>query len=528
MTYRIMATDNLDKEGVMLLSQHPEIEVDVIATMSEEELIKIIGKYHGLIIRSATKVTAKVIEAAKNMKLIARAGVGTDNIDKVAASSAGILVMNAPGGNTISTAEQTLALMLALIRKLPWAHFSTAAGKWERKKYSGNQLYGKNIGVIGLGRIGREVALRAKAFGMKVMGFDPPLSTEQFKALGIEKYELDHIFRNADIITVHTPLTDKTSNLITKKEIELMKPSVLLINSARGGIYNEQDIADALKENRIAGAAFDVYSTEPPENNPLLGAPNCITTCHLGASTAEAQVSVALEAAEVMIDYFKNGNIRNAVNFPNVPVEILNEAKGYIELARQMGKTAASFIHGSIKEINIGYKGETTSRASNIIARSAIHGVLEPILSEEATIISAMTLAKDRGIVVTEYEMTKPSDYPEEISLEVVTDVTTHSVEGVLQLNGEKHIIDINGYEVDINTEGMYLAVRNNDVPGIVGKIGTILGKYKINIANMYLARKSKGKDALSLIQVDSDVSKEVVEEFLKEKDILETKMIYF
>ncbi len=528
MGYKILISDSFSEEGIELLKQEKDLQVDYKTGRSEDELAEAIGDYDALIIRSATKVTAKILENAKKLKVISRAGVGTDNIDKAKATEKGVLVMNAPAGNSVSTAEQAMALLLASSRKTAWAASSMREGKWEKKKFKGQQLLGKTIGVIGLGRIGKEVCVRAKGFGMKILGQDPFISSEQAELMGIKLVSLEQIFKEADYITVHTPLTENTKDMITKKEIEMMKKSVILINCARGGIYNEQDVADALNEGRIAAAGFDVFTKEPivPEN-PLLKAQNCVCTPHLGASTEEAQVQVAMESAETVRDYLLHGITRNTINFPSIPAEVMQYAKPFIPLCENMGKLLSNFNEGQIKEVKINYTGEMVYQGAAVLRRFALKGILDPILSEEASYINAQQVAEERGIKIFEsHESVK--DSLDKIQIVLTTDSTEHTVTGTIHGKTQARIIDFDGYEIEIKPEGNFLILSNYDKPGVVGLYGSILGKNGINIAGMYLGRKSKGDVAVVFISVDEAVSEEILQELLADENILKAKHICF
>ncbi len=528
MSIKVLISDKLSEQGVEILKKEKDLTVDIKTGLTPEELNKIIPEYDAILVRSGTKVTKDVLEAGKKLKIVGRAGVGVDNVDVSHASKKGIFVVNAPEGNTISTAEQTMALMLALSRKLPWAHNSMQEGKWDRKTYKGNELYDKTIGVIGLGRIGKEVAHRCKAFGMRIFGFDPYLPEEQAEILGIKLSTLDDIFKDADIITVHTPLTDQTKGMISTSEIKKMKPGVLLINAARGGIMVEEDIAKALKEGKIGGAAFDVYSSEPPKEYIFKGIDNCITTPHLGASTSEAQVNVAVETASVIVDFFKKGVARNAVNYPSIAPDLYQEIKHHVTLSEKQGKLLSALIQGKIKEVNILYQGEMAEKAIHIMKLSVLKGILEPILSEATNFLNAPIIAKERGINVNVMEKEIDNDYVELVRVELKTDKAEACVTGTVHQHGEFRIITVNNYDFDFKPEGNYIMVKQKDKPGVVGVIGTILGNNNINIAEIQLSRADKGGEAITFIHVDSEVDKKILDELKTDDKIIEASVVNF
>ncbi len=528
-TAKILVTDPLSEAGLEILNRESSFEVTALQKATvEEELIRVIPEYNALIVRSGTKATRSVIEAGVNLKIIARAGVGIDNVDVEAATEKGVLVINAPEGNTISTAEQTMALILTLARKISWAHQSILEGKWDRKSYKGIQLHGKVLGVVGLGRIGSEVANRAKAFGMSVIGFDPYLSREQADMIGVELNSLEDIYKNADVITVHTPLTPKTKGMIAAKEISMMKKNVLLINCARGGIINEGELAEALKSGKIAGAAFDTFEVEPPKDNPLIHLPNVLSTPHLGASTSEAQISVAIETCEAVVDFFTTGVTRNSINFPSVAPEIYEANKPFLTLCEKMGYLLGTLREGHMKDITITFSEEMEGKPTHIMKLAALKGFLEPILSEGVNFINAVSVAKERGIPIKEVFSSEVTDFPEIITLKVTTDQGVNEVSGTVYHNKDPRIINVNGYEFEMAPEGEYLLIKNQDMPGVVGVIGTILGESKINIATMQLGRMKKGSDALTFIRVDQKLSEAIIETIKKNPAVIDAKSLSF
>ncbi len=528
MSIKVLISDKLSEQGVEILQKEKNLTVDIKTGLTPEELIKIIPEYDAILVRSGTKVTKDVLEAGKKLKIVGRAGVGVDNVDVAYASKKGIFVVNAPEGNTISTAEQTMALMLALSRKLPWAHSSMQDEKWDRKTYKGNEVYDKTVGIIGLGRIGKEVAHRCKAFGMKIYGYDPYLPEEQAEILGIKLCDLDEIYKNADIITVHTPLTDQTKGMISTNQIKKMKPGVLLINAARGGIMVEEDVAKALKDGKIGGAAFDVYSSEPPKEYIFTGLDKCITTPHLGASTSEAQVNVAVETASVIVDFFKKGVARNAVNYPSIAPDLYEEIKHHVTLSEKQGKLLSALIKGKIKEVNIIFQGEIAAKATHIMKLSVLKGILEPILSEATNFLNAPIIAKERGINVNVMEKEIDNDYAELVKIELKTDKDSACVTGTVHQHGEFRIIRVKGFDFDFRPEGNYIMVKQSDKPGVVGVIGTILGNNNINIAEIQLSRTGKGGEAITFIHVDSDVEQKILDELTSDEKIIEASVVNF
>ena len=524
--FKILISDPLAKEGVELLESEKRFKVDVKLKLPPEELKKIIKDYDALLVRSGTKVTKDIIESADKLKVIGRAGVGLDNVDLGAASKRGIIVMNTPGGNTISTAEHTMSLVLALSRNIPQADASTKEGKWERKKFMGVELHGKCLGIIGLGRIGGEVAKRAKIFGMKVLVCDPFLSLDKVEELGIVSVELDTIFKESDYITVHTPLTDETRHIIDKKTIAKMKKGVRIVNCARGGIVNEAAVVEGIKSGKIAGAAFDVYEKEPPKDSPLIGCENVILTPHLGASTEEAQVNVAVDIANSAKDALLGCGIRNAVNVPCVDAELYKVLHPYVELSEKMGSFVAQLASGRISQINIKYSGDIAKYASSPLTVAVVKGALTPILQETVNYVNSLIVAKERGIKVRESKAMELEEYANLITVEVKTDKGVISVEGTLFTKTDARIVKVNEFHVDAIPKGYMLVAHNIDVPGIIGKIGTILGDNKINIATMTFGREKPGGKTLSVLNVDSAVPEKVLSEIRKAKNILDATLI--
>jgi D-3-phosphoglycerate dehydrogenase len=522
---KVLVSDNLSQKGMEILKK-AGLDVEVKTGMKPDELAENIGNYHGLVIRSATKVTSKIIDAASNLRVIGRAGSGLDNVDITAATKKGIVVMNTPGGNTITTAEHTMALMFALARQIPQATASIKQGKWEKKKFMGVELFNKTLGVIGIGNIGSQVAKRSQAFAMNVIAYDPFLSEEKAKEMGVEKVNLEELFSRSDFITIHTPITAETRNMINKETIKKMKNGVRIINCARGGIINEKDLYDALVEGKVAGAALDVFEKEPPENNPLLTLDNVISTPHLGAATKEAQENVAIAIAEQIADYLVHGTIRNAVNFPSIPADQVTKLQPYINLAEKLGLFAAQIFEGGVTEITIEYRGEATEIDSAPVKIAAIKGFLTPILEETVNFVNAPFIAKERGIEIKETKSADAGDYQSMVALRVKSKKRESFLAGTLFSRKDPRIIAIDSFKVEIVPEGELLFIYNNDKPGVIGNIGTLLGKNKINIARMQFGREAPGGRAISVVTIDSPATTSIIEQIKSLQNVLSLKRI--
>lgn len=524
---KILISDSLSDEGIKILKEVKEFEVDIKTELKPDELKEIIKNYEALIVRSATKVTKEVINAADKLKVIGRAGVGLDNVDLEAATSKGIIVMNAPGGNTISTAEHTMSMILALSRNIPLANSSLKAGEWKRSKFIGVEVYGKTLGVVGLGRIGTEVSKRAISFGMKIAAYDPFLSKEAAKQLGIELVELEDLFKRSDYITVHTPLTDETRHLISDKEIALMKDSVRLVNCARGGIIDEEALLRGLDSGKVAGAALDVFEKEPPDfSSPLLKHKNIVITPHLGASTEEAQVNVAIEVCLCVRDALLDKGIRNAANFPCLSAEVCQILAPYINLGEKLGMLAGQLFEGRLNELKINYTGEIIQHDLSPLTMAIIKGILSPILQETVNYVNAKILAKERGIRILESKSEQEEDFTNLISLEVEVEGKRHKVAGTLFTNNEPRIVNVNGLYVETIPQGYMLFLENWDKPGVIGSLGTLLGKNGVNIAGMTFGRDKPGGKAVSALNIDSAVSNKILDEIKKLDNILSVKLV--
>ncbi len=506
---RVLVLDGLSEEGVNVFREQG-LEVDVKPPQSPAELAAIIGDYDGLVVRSGTKVTAEALEKAQNLKVIGRAGVGTDNIDKNAATKKGIVVMNTPGGNTISTCEHTFALLFSLCRNVPLANQSMQEGRWDRKKFMGTEVCGKTLGIVGLGRIGGEVARRAQAFEMKVIAFDPIMTQLKADALGVELVSVDELVERADFITLHAPMTEKTNNIINAERIAKMKPTCRIVNAARGGLVNEQDLAEALKAGKIAGAALDVYTSEPFEDNPFIGLDNIVLTPHLAASTDEAQLTVAVEVAEQMVDYLKTGAIVNAVNVPSLDAETRETLQPLLSLAERLGQFQATYS-ARPTALEIEYSGELGITDVYPITSAILAGFLRPMV-EDVNTISAPHQLKEHGIACTEKRSPAASDYAFEIGVTVVTNEGSHTVKGTLFDGNDPRICSIDGMRVDAKPEGYMVICINDDVPQVIGRVCLTLGEAGINIANLSLGRASRGGRALTVLNLDEAVSDTVLD----------------
>ncbi|MFA5084773.1 MAG: phosphoglycerate dehydrogenase [Candidatus Omnitrophota bacterium] len=526
MSFKVLISDSLSKEAVDILTKEPELKVDVNTKLTPEELKKVIKDYDALLVRSATKVNKDVIAAADKLKIIGRAGVGLDNVDIGAASKKGIIVVNTPGGNTISTAEHAFSMMLALSRSIPQADLSMKNGAWDRKKFMGVELYGKTLGIVGLGRIGTEVAKRALSFGMKVVAYDPYLSLERAKELGIESSDLTGLLKQADYITVHTPLTQETKHVISDKEFDIMKKGVRLINCARGGIIDETSLIKAIESGKVAGAALDVYENEPPaKDSKLIKSDKLVLTPHLGASTEEAQVNVAIDVANTVRDMLLGRCIRNAVNMPCVDPELFKIMEPYLKLSENIGVIAAQITEGRINKVKIRYVGDILKYDLSSFTVSLIKGMLKPILQETVNFVNSMVIAKERGITVVESKTAEIRDFANLIIAEIETDKAKSLVAGTLFIKSEPRIVKINEFWVDCVPQGNMLLVFNKDVPGLIGEIGTIFGKNNINIASVSFGRDVKGGNAVSVWNVDSDVSKKILDDIKNAKNVQEVKL---
>jgi len=514
---KILVSDKLSPKGVEVFEKEEGIEVDVKTKLTPEELKAIIGEYDGLVVRSATKVTAEVIEAADRLKVVGRAGSGLDNIDVQAASKKGIVVMNTPGGNTITTAEHAISMMLALSRKIPQATASMKGKKWEKSKFMGSEIYNKTLGIIGIGRVGSVVADRARGLRMNVLAYDPFLSPEMAEKLKVELLSLDELLERSDYITIHVPKTSETVNLINKALFKKMKDGVFLINCARGGIVNEKDLCDAIRSSKVAGAALDVFDKEPPDpDNPLLDLDEVICTPHLGASTEEAQEKVAIAIAEQMVDYLLHDTIMNAANVPSVDSEILTIIRPYLNLAERLGSFQGQVVSGGLEEVSIEYSGEVAGLKVAPITVSLLKGLLYPILKEDVNYVNAPVVAKERGINVIESTTSKSEDFISLIKLRVKTSKEERLVAGTIFGKSDPWIVQVDQFRIEAVPDRYMLLFHTFDRPGVIGNIGTSLGTHGINISRMQFGRERVEGKSLLLLSTDGPVLKEYIEQMKK------------
>ena len=523
---RVLVTDNLSAQGLELLRQHPDIEADFRQRITPEELLEVIDQYEGLIVRSATKVTADVIQAGKQLKVIGRAGVGVDNVDVAAATAQGVVVMNTPTGNTITTAEHTISLLLALAKNIPQAMASLHGGRWEKGKFLGVELFNKTLGIIGLGRIGSEVAKRAKGFAMRVIAYDPFISAEVAGRTGVELADLEEVYRQADFITIHVPLGPDTHHMINRETIRLMKRGVRIVNCARGGVVDEEALYEAMVSGHVAGAACDVFENEPSTTSPLLSLDNFIGTPHLGAATAEAQENVSRAIAQQVADYLTTGVIRNSVNTPSIEPELLVKIQPYLRLAEKLGRLDSQLAEGRFQEIRIEYTGEVASYDTSPITAAVVKGVLDPIMSGTTNIVNALPFARQRGIRVVESKTSQEEDYASLISVIIQTDRGQSLVAGTLFSRREPRVVWIDEFSLEAVPEGYLLIFSNLDVPGVIGKIGTILGQNQVNIAGMNLGREKPGGRAVSVVNVDDAIPTPVLDEIRRMPNIVYAKVV--
>ncbi len=512
MTFRLLVTDDLSGEAVELLESQDDIVFDVIKGLGPEELAKRIVGYHGLIVRSSAKATAEVIAAADQLKVIGRAGVGVDNIDIPAASEQGVIVMNTPGANTVATAEHTMALLLALCRHVPQSAASLKAGRWDRKLYKGVEMRGKTIGIVGLGRIGRRVARRCRAFGMDVICFDPYLSDERAHEMRIERVAMDELLERSDFITLHAALTPKTKGLIGRDALAKMKPTARIVNAARGGLIDEEALIEALENGVIAGAALDVLTQEPADpQNPLLHMDNVVVTPHLAASTMEAQREVGMQVVQQVVDALHGVDFRNAINMPIVDGRVLKELRPYLGMSERLGSLQTQLAPDSITKVEVAIEGEEINAHIKPITVAILKGLLEPVPTGSVNYVNAPHVAMERGIVVAQTTGLHTTDYPNIISCRVEWNGGSRSIAATLFSHDEPRIVDVDGFRVDVIPEGTILVTLSHDEPGFIGKVGTLLGELGVNIATWRTGRSGPGEHALSFISVDSDVPDDVV-----------------
>jgi len=526
--FKILVADPVSDSGLQVFRDHPDkFQVEVKTKLSPDELKKAVVDVDAIVVRSETQITKDILAVAKKVKIVGRAGVGVDNIDVNAASRQGVAVVNVPGGNTISAAEHTVALLLSLSRNIPQATASIKAGEWKRPQFVGTELQGKVLGLIGLGRIGREVAKRCQSFGMSVVGYDPFASEEYAKTFNIKLATLDEIYAQADYISVHVPLNDGTRNLFNAQTMAKLKPGVRLINCARGGIINEKDLAEAIKKGHVKGAALDVFEQEPPaKDNPLFSLPSVIVTPHLGASTEEAQVKVAQELAEILRDYFLTGTVRNAVNLPAMDAEQYRELEPYILLSEKLGRFATQLFGAPATQLTITFAGEISKKNTTPLSLALLKGFLSPILDIEVNLVNAPHLAKERGIQWSEIKTSETADFTNLITLKVSSGKENLSVSATLLGKNSPRIVAIDDLTVDVTPEGSMVIYTNQDKPGVIGHVGTVLGKNNINIAAMQVGRHSQGGEAVTVVNVDVEAPAAVLKQISEFAGITQVKSV--
>jgi D-3-phosphoglycerate dehydrogenase len=527
---RVIILDPLAQEGLDLLAAAEGFHYDVRPGLKMPELKSALAEYDGAIVRSGVKITAEALEGNRRLKAIVRAGVGTDNIDKMAATRLGIVVMNTPTGNTVSTAEHTIMMMLALARNVAPAYQSLIQGRWERNKYMGAQLADKTLGIVGLGRIGQAVATRARALEMRLIGYDPFLSEERAKELGIQTVaSVREMLPQVDFLTVHTPLTPETRHLVGFPELEIIKPGIRLINCARGGIYDEAALVAGLKSGRIAGVALDVFAEEPCTKNDLFGMPNVICTPHLGASTEEAQTQVAAEAAQLLIDYLQTGAIRHAVNMSSIDPQTLASLRQYLDVAHRLGLLHAQMDRGSARRCRLVYRGEVAHKDTRLLSASFAAGLLESALEGEVNIVNSELLLRERGLELVEESRGEMGDFSSAILAQVETTEKTYIAAGTVFGNRFPRLVRLGDFRLEAYLEGILLIFTHNDVPGIIGRVGTIFGQHRVNIAQMSVGRASNvpGGAAIGVLNLDNAPPQAALDEVLAEPDIHSLSVIH-
>ena len=523
---KVLISDQMDPKAAEIFRARG-VEVDEITGLSKDELIKIIGQYDGLAIRSATKVTQEVLDAATNLKVVGRAGIGVDNVDIPYASSKGVVVMNTPFGNSITTAEHAIALMFALARQLPEADASTQAGKWEKNRFMGVELTSKTLGLIGAGNIGSIVADRALGLKMKVVAYDPFLTPERAIEMGVEKVTLDELLARADFITLHTPLTEQTRNILSRENLAKTKEGVRIINCARGGLIDEAALKEGLDSGHIAGAALDVFVTEPAKESPLFGTSNFVSTPHLGASTSEAQVNVAIQVAEQLADYLVSGGVTNALNMPSLSAEEAPKLRPYMELAEKLGALVGQLEGEDIKGLSIETEGHAAELNQKPIVAAVLAGLMR-VYSDTVNMVNAPYLAKERGLDVREVRHDREGDYQTLLRVTVTTAKGEHSVAGTLFGHKAPRLVELFGIKVEADLKGTMLYIVNEDVPGFIGRVGTTLGTAQVNIGTFHLGRRNMGGEAILLLSVDQDVSEPVMWEICRLEGVKTVKQLRF
>lgn len=522
---KILITDPVDQRCIDILMEE-KFHVDIRVGTSTEEILNIIGNYEALIVRSATQVTSDIINAGKTLKVIGRAGAGVDNIDVQTATRRGIIVMNTPGGNTISTAEHTMSLILSLSRNIPQAHASLQQGVWDRKRFIGTELAGKTIGVVGLGKVGREVAKRCLAFDMVVIAYDPVLTREAAMKINVELTDLDELLRRSDFITVHTPLNEDTKNILNPQTFLLCKPGVRIVNCARGGIIDERALLDALQDGRVAGAALDVFESEPPGDHPLLRHPHVVATPHLGASTEEAQEKVAVQIAHQVADALQGKSIIGSVNADAIQMAMRPELRPYMELAEKLGKLTAQIMEGKLRAIHVTTSGQLLEQSGSVLSSAVLKGILEMMLTESVNYINAPVIARERGIQVAETREKEDSIYTHLLRVRYETDKESRSITGTVFGRSNVRIIAIDKFHFELNPDGYMLLYANVDRPGMLAAVGAILAEEKINIAGVALGRYAMGETALTIMNLDNSLSGRILQKIAQISGVSSAKFV--
>ncbi|MDY6904703.1 MAG: phosphoglycerate dehydrogenase [Thermodesulfobacteriota bacterium] len=520
---KVLISDKLGDAGIEIFENEPDIEVTVNTDLTPEELLEEIEEFDALVIRSATKVTAELLDAAKNIKVVGRAGIGLDNVDIPAATQKGVVVMNTPTGNTVTTAEHAIAMMMSLSRNIPRGTESLRNGRWDKKKLQGRELMNKTLGVLGFGKIGSIVADRARGLKMNVIVFDPNVNPERIEKAGYKSVTLDELFEQADYITIHVPKIKKTTGLINKDAFAKMKDGVMLVNCARGGIVDEDDLCEALKSGKVAGAALDVFATEPPGESPLFAFDNFICTPHLGASTKEAQRNVAVDVANQIIAYLKNGTVINAVNAPSVTGEKLQKLKPYLELAERMGRLQAQIIEGKLKEVAIEYNGDYHGLDLNPVSTALLNGLLDPLLKDAVNAVNAPAIAQEMGIKVSETSSAEPFDYRNLMTVKITTTEGTETVAGTIFGKIYPRIVRINDFRMDLSPYGHILLILSANKPGDIGNIGAVLGEEGINVLRLMIGQEEEiGEKNLIVVRTEDPVPPEVITK-IEDQDLIKS-----
>jgi D-3-phosphoglycerate dehydrogenase / 2-oxoglutarate reductase len=516
MTYKILISDPLSDDGIKALLEAEDVQVDRKTDLSREELLDYIGEYDALLVRSQTLVNRELILKGKKLKAIGRAGVGVDNIDLDAATEHGVVVVNAPDGNTMSTAEHTMAMLMAMARKIPQAYYSLKQNQWNRKAFVGVELNKKTLGIIGFGRIGTEVSKRAKGHRMNVIAYDPFLTEEKAKKLGIDCGSIEDVLKISDFITIHTPLLKETRHIVSKAEFNKMKDGVYLLNCARGGLVDEEELYEAILSKKVAGAALDVFEEEPVINHKLLELPEVIATPHLGASTIEAQENVAIDVSRDILGFLRGMPAKNPVNLPSVPYEVIQKLEPYYTLAETLGVFLAQIIKGAIDTISIEYSGELKDVDVNPLSRITVKGILKKHLGPQVNDVNAFHVAKQKEIVINEQKTTLNQGFTNLMTIRVKTNQEERSVSGTMIDGIGMEIVYVDDYRVDVIPTGHMLYIHHNDKPGVIGKVGSFLGNHDVNIATMKVGRKNPGGNAVMLLSIDKHVDESLADELEK------------